>query len=188
MHHGKHFRRLNRTSSHRNALLRNLASSLIEFGRIETTVPKAKELKPIADSMITLAKNNSVNAKRQAIAYLYSPTVTVPKLFDELAPRFAQREGGYTRIQRIGTRYGDNAPMAVIEYIDGPNDLKRETTVTSLARLLVDRNQTSRVKEALEGVELGLPKKLVRDLKKVQFANSQESLKEAVEQQMAKHF
>ncbi|KAI9031562.1 ribosomal protein L17 [Phycomyces nitens] len=189
MHHGKHFRRLNRTSSHRNALLRNLASSLIEFGRIETTVAKAKELKPIADSMITLGKKGNVEAKRQAIAYLYSPTVTVPKLFDELAPRFAQRNGGYTRIQRIGNRYGDNAPMAVIEYIDGPNDIKKSMVTQTLARVLAESNQTSKVKAAFEGsADLGLSKTLLRDLKKVQFANSIENLSKDVEKEITKHY
>ncbi|CAO3625720.1 unnamed protein product [Cunninghamella blakesleeana] len=184
MHHGKNVRRLNRTSSHRNALLRNLASSLIEHGRIETTVAKAKELKPIADSMITLGKKANVNAKRQAVAYLKNPTVTIPKLFDELAPRFNNRQGGYTRIQQIGSRYGDNAPMAVIEYIDGPNDLKKETVVKTLATLLESRSSTS-VKALLDDQSVQLPKSLVNNLKKVQFSNSLESIQEAVQNELS---
>ncbi|KAI8384665.1 ribosomal protein L17 [Radiomyces spectabilis] len=187
MHHGKHFRRLNRTSSHRNAMLRNMVSSLIEHGRIETTVPKAKELKPIADAMITLGKKGDVNAKRQAIAYLNTRDVTIPKLFDELAPRFANRQGGYTRIQRMGNRYGDNAPMAVIEYIDGPTDLKKEMVTKTLARIFSEKEKVT-VKEILEGshVEsLGLSKSLVRDLKKVQFSNSIEAIDQAIEKEMA---
>ncbi|KAG0170460.1 hypothetical protein DFQ28_002082 [Apophysomyces sp. BC1034] len=184
MHHGKHIRRLNRTSSHRQAMFRNMVSSLIEHGRIETTVAKAKELRPIADSMITLGKKGDVNAKRQALSYLHCRDVTVPKLFGELAERFAQRQGGYTRIQRIGSRYGDNAPMAVIEYIDGPNDLKLETVTKTLARRLSEKRKTGEtsVKEVMEA---GLPVSLVRDLKKLQFSRSIASIEQAVEKEAA---
>lgn len=103
---------------------------------------------------------------------LQNRSVTVPKLFDELAPRFANRQGGYTRIQRIGNRYGDNAPMAVIEYIDGPNDLKREMVSKVLDRLSSEKGSTITVEDALKGDLSVFPKKLVRDLKKIQFANS----------------
>ncbi|CAO3575904.1 unnamed protein product [Absidia cylindrospora] len=184
MHHGKHVRRLNRTSSHRNALLRNLASSLIEHGRIETTVAKAKELQPIADSMITLGKKGGVQAKKQAIAYLKNQTVTLPKFFNELAPRFSSRQGGYTRIQRMGSRYGDNAPMAVIEYIDGPTDLKKESVTKVLARVMKDRSSPS-VQSLLDDASSTLPKTLIRDLKKVQISNSIESIQQAVQKEMA---
>ncbi|KAI9308551.1 ribosomal protein L17 [Cunninghamella echinulata] len=184
MHHGKHVRRLNRTSSHRNALLRNLASSLIEHGRIETTVAKAKELKPIADSMISLGKKGDINAKRQADAYLKNQSVTIPKLFNELAPRFANRPGGYTRIQQIGNRYGDNAPMAVIEYIDGPTDLKKESVVKTLATIMKTHSSTS-VQALLDDKTIELPKSLVNNLKKVQFSNSLESIQEAVQNELS---
>ncbi|KAF7723649.1 hypothetical protein EC973_001791 [Apophysomyces ossiformis] len=184
MHHGKHIRRLNRTSSHRQAMLRNMVSSLIEHGRIETTVAKAKELRPIADSMITLGKKGDVNARRQASSYLYSRDVTVPKLFGELAERFAQRQGGYTRIQRIGNRYGDNAPMAVIEYIDGPNDLKLQTVSKTLARFLLEKRKVGEasVKDVMEA---GLSASLVRDLKKLQFSHSIATIEQAVEKEAA---
>ncbi|KAI9269235.1 ribosomal protein L17 [Phascolomyces articulosus] len=186
MHHGKHFRRLNRNSAHRNALLRNLVSSLIEHGRIETTVAKAKELKPIADQMVTLGKKGDVNAKKQALSYLNSRDITIPKLFDELAPRFANRQGGYTRIQRIGNRYGDNAPMAVIEYIDGPSDLKRELTTKTVANLFVKNGQEQvSVKDLVNNNTADLPKALVRNLKKLQLANSIEAMDEAVSKEMA---
>ncbi|KAI8891009.1 ribosomal protein L17 [Backusella circina FSU 941] len=185
MHHGKHLRRLNRTSSHRNALLRNLVSSLIEHGRIETTVAKAKTLQPIADAMVTLGKKGDVEAKRKALAYLNSRDTTIPKLFDELATRFATRQGGYTRIQRIGKRYGDNAPMAVIEFIDGPTDLKKEMVTSTLARIFAGTEKVA-VKDinAAKAEELGLSKSLVRNLKKVQFANSVESIDATIEKKM----
>ncbi|ORX62756.1 ribosomal protein L17 [Hesseltinella vesiculosa] len=183
MHHGKHVRRLNRTSSHRKALLRNLVSSLVEHGRIETTVAKAKEIKPLADSMITLGKKGGVEARKQAIAFLSNRSVTIPKLFDELAPRFVHRQGGYTRMQRIGSRYGDNAPMAVVEYIDGPNDLKVASVTKTLARVMQDRSSPS-VQALLDDTSVQLPKSLIRDLKKVQFSNSLQSIEEAVQKQV----
>ncbi|KAI9348334.1 ribosomal protein L17 [Pilaira anomala] len=188
MHHGKHLRRLNRTSGHRKALLRNMVSSLVQYGRIETTVAKAKTIQPLADSMITLGKKGDVEAKKQALAYLNSRDITMPKLFDELAPRFANRQGGYTRIQRIGKRYGDNAPMAVIEYIDGPTDTKKEMLTSTLARKFSEAGKVS-VEEIMENdakaVALGLPKALIRDLKKVQFSNSIESIEGEIEKKMA---
>ncbi|EIE89565.1 hypothetical protein G6F46_000920 [Rhizopus delemar] len=188
MHHGKHIRRLNRSSGHRNALLRNLVSSLVEHGRIETTVAKAKTIQPIADAMITLGKKGDVEAKKQALSYLNSRDVTIPRLFNELAPRFFNRQGGYTRIQRIGKRYGDNAPMAVIEYIDGPTDLKKELVTNLLARKFTDIQKSS-VKEIVENEEkvkqLGLPKSIIRDLKKLQFSNSLEQIDSAIEKKMS---
>jgi ribosomal protein L17 len=131
MRHGKWHRHLGRPTDHRQALLRNLVTSLIEHGRIETTIAKAKTLQPIADKMITLAKRQDPHASNQLRAYLYKPGVVMPKV-NELATRFATRAGGYTRVLRLGQRKGDAAPMALIEYIDGPDDvgfqmlLKRE--------------------------------------------------------------
>ncbi|KAI8987805.1 ribosomal protein L17 [Mycotypha africana] len=197
MHHGKHYRRLNRTSSHRQALLRNLVSSLIEHGRIETTIAKAKTIQPIAEAMITLGKKGDAEAKKKAIAFLNSRDITLPKLFDEYAKRFANRQGGYTRIQRIGSRTGDKAPMAVIEYIDGPTDLKKETVTNVLARAFRDRTTATgsssssipSVKQLLENEkaieELGLPKKVIRDLKKVQFSNSVAIIDKVIQEKMA---
>ncbi|KAF9585631.1 hypothetical protein BGW38_001454 [Lunasporangiospora selenospora] len=134
MHHGKHFRRLNRTSSHRNSMLRNLATQLIQHDRIKTTLPKAQELKAIADQMITLGKRGDLHAKVQAAAYLREHPTTLPKLFGPLAERFKRRKGGYTRIHKLGNRFGDNAPVAVIELIDGPGDLKNQYLFRALAR------------------------------------------------------
>lgn len=116
MKHGKWKLKLNRTSSHRNHLLRNLATSLIMHARIKTTVAKAKALKPIADKMVTLGKRNTAASRIKLNGYLYSQPQVMPKL-DELVRRYADRAGGYTRIIRMGHRRGDKAPMAMIEYV-----------------------------------------------------------------------
>jgi large subunit ribosomal protein L17 len=110
-------RKLGRDASHRKALYANLTGSLIEHGRIRTPVAKAKEVRPIAEKMITLARQGDVHARRQALAYLRSQDV-VHKLFSEVAPRFADRPGGYSRIVKIGPRAGDAAEMAYLELVD----------------------------------------------------------------------
>jgi large subunit ribosomal protein L17 len=117
MRHQKSGRKLGRDSAHRRALYANLAGSLIEHGRIRTTEAKAKEVRPIVEDMITLGKRGDVSAHRQAVAFLRSKAVA-HRLFAEVAPRFADRPGGYTRIVRIGPRQGDAAPMAYLELVD----------------------------------------------------------------------
>lgn len=117
MRHQKSGRKLGRDSAHRKALYANLTSALIEHGRIRTTEAKAKEVRPIAEQMITLGKRGDVHAHRQAVAFLRSKSVA-HTLFAEVAPRFADRPGGYTRIVRIGPRQGDSAPMAYLELVD----------------------------------------------------------------------
>ena len=117
MRHLKHGRKLGRTTAHRKALLRNLATALLEHERIVTTEPKAKELRRVADKLVTLGKRGSLHARRQALQTVQSTTV-VQKLFNEIAPRFAERQGGYTRILRLGYRPGDAAAMVVIELVD----------------------------------------------------------------------
>ncbi|HKJ70286.1 MAG TPA: 50S ribosomal protein L17 [Gammaproteobacteria bacterium] len=119
MRHRKSGRKLGRTAAQRKALLSNQAKSLIEHERITTTVPKAKELRRFVEPMVTKAKESSVHRKRQAFAKLQDRSA-VSKLFDELAPRYGQRNGGYTRILKAGYRDGDNAPLAVIEFVDRP--------------------------------------------------------------------
>ena len=109
-------RKLGRASGHRKALLRNQVTSLVLHGRIETTEMKAKSIKPLADKMITLGKRGDLAARRQAAAFLLDPAA-VKKLFDEVAPRYADRNGGYTRIIKTGVRRGDAAPMAIIEWV-----------------------------------------------------------------------
>lgn len=117
MRHGFARRRLNRTSSHRRAMFRAMSCSLIEHEQIKTTLPKAKELRPIVEKLITIAKKDSLHARRILISRLQSNKV-VKKLFDEISPRFANRNGGYIRIMKAGFRYGDAAPMAVIEFVE----------------------------------------------------------------------
>ncbi|KAG0000990.1 hypothetical protein BGZ65_003882, partial [Modicella reniformis] len=145
MHHGKHFRRLNRTSSHRKSLLRNLVTQLIQHDRIKTTLPKAQELKAVADQMITLGKRGDLHAKIQAASYLREHKITLPKLFGPLAERFKTRKGGYTRIHKLGNRFGDNAPVAVIELIDGPGDVKNQMLFKTLDRL--EKEKRGSIKE-----------------------------------------
>jgi large subunit ribosomal protein L17 len=115
--HRRSGRKLGRDASHRKALYANLTSALIEHGRIKTTVAKAKEVRPVAEQMITLGRRGGVPARRQALRFLRSQDV-VHKLFSEVGPRFADREGGYLRIIRIGRRLGDAAEMAYLELVD----------------------------------------------------------------------
>jgi len=117
MRHGKAHRKLNRTSSHRKAMFANMSAALIKHEQIVTTLPKAKELRPIVEKLITLAKRGDLHARRQAIAKVRDEDM-VKKLFDTLGPRYKDRMGGYTRIMKAGYRYGDNAPVAVIEFLD----------------------------------------------------------------------
>ena len=119
MRHGDGLRKLNRTSAHRQAMLRNMMNSLIEHEAIKTTVPKAKELRRVVEPMITLAKVDSVANRRLAFARLRDDA-SVAKLFTSLGPRYNSRPGGYTRILKMGFRVGDNAPMAFVELVDRP--------------------------------------------------------------------
>jgi large subunit ribosomal protein L17 len=120
MRHGHGLRKLNRTSEHRLAMLRNMMNSLIEHEVIKTTLPKAKELRRVVEPMITLAKDPSLANKRMAFNRLRDRD-SVVKLFADLGPRFAARPGGYTRILKMGFRVGDNAPMALVELVDRPD-------------------------------------------------------------------
>jgi len=118
-------RKLNRTTPHRKAMLCNMVTSLIEHGRIQTTLPKAKELKRLADRVVTLGKQGTLASRRRARRMIHD-RVMLSKLFDELAPRFASRQGGYTRILKLNPRPGDQTPMALIEYLDNPIKEKKE--------------------------------------------------------------
>ncbi len=123
MRHARGYRRLNRTHEHRKALWANMAGSLIEHEQIKTTLPKAKELKRIIDKLITLGKRGDLHARRQAAAQL-KQDAHVAKLFEVLGPRYAERQGGYSRVLKAGFRYGDMAPMAIIELVDRDVDAK----------------------------------------------------------------
>lgn len=125
MRHGHGLRKLNRTSSHRLAMFRNMANSLIEHEAIKTTVPKAKELRMIVEPLITLGKEPTVANRRLAFSRLRNRD-TVTKLFDVLGPRYQARPGGYTRILKMGFRVGDNAPMAFVELVDRPEPAEAE--------------------------------------------------------------
>ncbi len=119
MRHRKAGRHLNRTSAHRRAMFRNMAASLFRHERIRTTLPKAKELRRVAEPLITLAKEDTVARRRLAFARLRDKEA-VRKLFEELGPRYRERPGGYTRILKMGSRPGDAAPMALVELVDRP--------------------------------------------------------------------
>ena len=123
MRHARGYRRLNRTHEHRKALFSNMAGSLIIHEQIKTTLPKAKELRPIVEKLITLAKRGDLHARRQAIAALKQEEI-VTRLFDILGPRYKDRQGGYVRIMKAGFRYGDMAPMAIIEFVERDTSAK----------------------------------------------------------------
>jgi len=123
MRHGFSGRRLNRTSSHRKAMLSNMAVSLLTHEQITTTLPKAKEIRRVADRMVTLGKRGDLHARRQAAAYLRDDAA-VAKLFSTLAERFKERPGGYTRVLKAGFRHGDAAPMAIVELVDRDPEAK----------------------------------------------------------------
>jgi large subunit ribosomal protein L17 len=117
MRHGKVYRKFNRTAEHRRAMFGNMCAALIKHEQITTTLPKAKDLRPIVEKLVTLGKRGGLSARRQAIAEIRDAAM-VKKLFDVLAPRYKERAGGYTRVIKAGFRYGDNAPVAVIEFVD----------------------------------------------------------------------
>ena len=117
MRHGAAYRKLGRTTSHRTAMFANMAASLIKHEQITTTLPKAKDLRPFVEKLGTLGKKGDLHARRQAISQVRDVT-QVGKLFETLAPRYSERNGGYIRIMKAGFRHGDNAPMAVIEFVD----------------------------------------------------------------------
>lgn len=117
MRHGMSGRKFNRTKEHRKAMFKNLAQALIKNEHIKTTLPKAKDLRPVVEKLITLAKRGGLHCRRQAVSQLQDQDV-VKKLMDQMGARFTDRQGGYTRIVRAGFRYGDNAPMAIIEFVD----------------------------------------------------------------------
>jgi|ERR1700722_5483902 large subunit ribosomal protein L17 len=123
MRHGNAHRKLNRTAEHRRAMFANMCVALIKHEQITTTLPKAKELRPIVEKLVTLGKRGGLHARRQAIAQIRDVAI-VRKLFDVLAPRYKERQGGYTRIMKAGFRFGDNAPLGVIEFVDRDVDAK----------------------------------------------------------------
>jgi large subunit ribosomal protein L17 len=123
MRHGNAHRKLNRTAEHRKAMFANMCAALIKHEQIITTLPKAKDLRPIVEKLITLGKRGDLHARRQAVSQMRDVAMA-KKLFDVLGPRYKDRNGGYTRIIKAGFRYGDSAPIAVIEFVDRDEDAK----------------------------------------------------------------
>ncbi|MFY9624908.1 MAG: 50S ribosomal protein L17 [Rhodoplanes sp.] len=123
MRHGHAHRKLNRTAEHRRAMFANLAAALIKHEQIVTTLPKAKDLRPIIEKLVTLGKRGGLHARRQAIAEIRDVAM-VKKLFDVLGPRYKERNGGYTRVMKAGFRFGDSAPVGVIEFVDRDVDAR----------------------------------------------------------------
>ena len=132
MRHARGYRRLNRTHEHRKAMFANMAGSLIEHEQIKTTLPKAKELRRVVEKLITLAKRGDLHARRQAAARL-KQEAHVAKLFEVLGPRYKERQGGYVRVLRAGFRYGDMAPMAIVELVDRDVEAKGAADKARLA-------------------------------------------------------
>jgi large subunit ribosomal protein L17 len=131
MRHARSGRKFNRTASHRKAMFANMAVALIKHEQIKTTLPKAKDLRRVVDRLITLGKRGSLHARRQALATLRDNTIAA-KLFDELGPRYKDRQGGYTRVIKAGFRYGDMAPMAMIELVDRDTEAKGQDSGPSM--------------------------------------------------------
>src|SRR5262245_37937838 len=141
MRHRNAHRKLSRNASHRRALLRNLVTDFLEHGRLMTTLPKAKEVRPLAEKMITLGKRDNLHARRQVQAFLLRDAIA-KKLFDTIAPRFADRNGGYSRIIKLGNRKGDGADLAVIELIGSELEVKK-----------AERAKKAKAKESKQGKE-----------------------------------
>ena len=149
MRHKLGYRKLNRTSEHRKALFKNMLNSLIKYEQIQTTLPKAKELKPQIDKVITLGKKNTLQSKKNLFSKLESKT-SVDKLLKTLSQRYEKRKGGYSRVVRTGFRYGDDAPMAVIELVDRDFqarrvDIKKKNEPQK--KELKDKKETKETKE-----------------------------------------
>ena len=123
MYHGRAKRRFNRTAEHRKAMFANMCANLIHHEQIVTTLPKAKDLRPVVEKLVTLGKRGDLHARRMAMAEVRQPAI-VKKLFDVIGPRYKDRQGGYCRVLKAGFRYGDNAPLAVIEFVHRDVDAK----------------------------------------------------------------
>ena len=134
MRHGFSKRRFSRTSEHRQSMFKSMVCSLIEHERIKTTLPKAKELRPIVEKIVTLARENSLHVRRLLLSRLHNNKAVTKKLLENIGPRYATRPGGYTRIMKAGFRYGDAAPMAIIEFVkQTENQVKAATNISNMS-------------------------------------------------------
>ncbi len=150
MRHNVSGRKLNRTAAHRKALYRNLVTALFKHERIQTTVPKAKEARMVAEKLITFAKRGDLHARRMAARKLFEPAV-LQKLFEEIGPRYAERPGGYTRIMRLGPRKGDNAELAILELVDNTARPKHlDSLKRKRARKVLVAEEKAEAKAAIE--------------------------------------
>ena len=150
MRHNVSGRKLNRTSAHRKMLYRNLVTALFKHERIQTTVPKAKEARIVAEKLITFAKRGDLHARRMAARKLFEPAV-LQKLFEEIGPRYAERPGGYTRIMRLGPRKGDNAELAILELVDNTARPKHTDSLKrKRARKVLEAQEKAEAKAAIE--------------------------------------
>jgi large subunit ribosomal protein L17 len=155
MRHRSKTAKLKRNASHRKALLSNLACSLIEHGRIKTTLGKAKALRPVAEKLVTLAKRDDLHSRRLAIAFLHQKE-TVKKLFSEVAPASKDRQGGYCRITKLGARMSDSAPMAVIEWVDrvvADEAVVAEPAAEAVVEVAAEEKPAKKAKKAAEATE-----------------------------------
>lgn len=152
MRHGNGLRQLSRNTSHRRALLRNLATSFFKYEKFETTVQKAKELRPVVERLITTGKTDSVAARRRVASYLLDQKM-VKKLFGDISPRFASRNGGYTRIVRTGIRHGDTAEMAIIELVEKAPAKKAAAPAKSEETPAAAKPKAPRAKKAAKAAE-----------------------------------
>jgi large subunit ribosomal protein L17 len=174
MRHRKAGKKLNRTGSHRNAMFRNMVTSLFEHGRIQTTDAKAKELRRWADRMVTLAKRGDLHARRQALAVMRDKTV-VHKLFEEAADRFGDRVGGYTNVVKIGRRRGDAAPVSLVELLTSKEEKEQKKKKTKATKKAAEK---AKKKAPAKAKEKAKPKKVETEDKAVEKAAS-EKAKEA---------
>ena len=142
MRHGYRGRRFNRTPEHRKAMFKNMSAALIKHEQIVTTLPKAKDLRPIVEKLITLGKRGDLHARRQAIAQIGDEAM-VRKLFDVLGPRYKDRNGGYTRVLKAGFRHGDNAPVGVIEFVDRDVDARGQDSGPTAERVRDDEEENA---------------------------------------------
>ena len=150
MRHNVSGRKLNRTPAHRKALYRNLVTALFKHERIQTTVPKAKEARIVAEKLITFAKRGDLHARRMAARKVFEPAV-LQKLFEEIGPRYAERPGGYTRIMRLGPRKGDNAELAILELVDNTARPKHTDSLKrKRARKVLEAQEKAEAKAAIE--------------------------------------
>jgi len=184
MRHKVHTFKIGRSSAHRKAMLANMVSSLIEHGQIKTTITKAKEARRVADKMVTLGKKGDLHRRRLAVSKLRDKTA-VKKLFDEIAPQYAQRNGGYTRIIKLSRRLGDAAEMCLLQFVESDDAVKKaeKTTKTKKAKAPKAKKAPEATEEVVEEVKAEATEEVVEEAKAVEKTEEvAEEVKEATEE------